>query len=33
MQNKVLMFDKVRQEKRYEYEEKCTVRCQETVQV
>ena len=29
MQNKV--FD-VRQEKRNEYKEKCTVRCQETVQ-
>ena len=27
------MFDKVRQEKRNEYKEKCTVRCQETVQV
>ena len=26
------MFDKVRQEKRNEYKEKCTVRCQETVQ-
>ena len=26
------MFGLVRQEKRYEYKEKCTVRCQETVQ-